>query len=201
MRHDPGRRRSGGRAERSVAEPGRAARVSGSLLSFCQLSPLASADPERRSPPGRYCPSRAPTALPPAAARAGCGAPGLAFPAPTARRPCLPGFSSRFAGSHGAKAGRPRALRSHLSPARVPARDRADSQQLARLAARREHCSASERAGDPGADRGRVSGAGVRVPPERLPSASCSSRSVCSHRAGGCLSVCLSVFCLPGARL
>jgi hypothetical protein len=77
----------------SAASRSRAARVRSPRL----LSALsARLSRPRATLPARYCPSRAPTALPPAAARAGCGAPGQAFPAPTARRPCLPGFSRRF---------------------------------------------------------------------------------------------------------
>lgn len=180
-----------GRAQRRGAGP-RARVRSPRLLSALS----ARLSRPRAALPARYCPPRVPTALPPAAARAGCGAPGQAFPAPTAGRPYQPSFSLRFPGSRGAQASRPRTLPQPPQPCPGPSPGvRADSQQLARLAARRVHCSGSGREGasergDP--EPGWVSGAGVRVPLGRLPSPSRSVRSVCSQRAGVCVSVCVT---------
>lgn len=157
-------RRSGGRSGRAQRR-GAGPRVSG-LLGFCQLSLLASADPERRSP--RAIVPRAPRPRS-RRRRPEQAAEPRARPSPPPRPggPACPASRAAFPGSGGAQASRPRALRSHLSPARGPSpEDRADSQQLARLAARREHCSARERAiwSGPGPGVGRRCACPTRAP-------------------------------------
>lgn len=190
-----------GRAQRRGAGP----RVSG-LLSFCQLSQLASADPEPRSPHAivpRAPRPRSRRRRPEQAAEP----PGQAFPAPTAGRPYQPSFSRRLPGSRGAQASRPRALPQPPQPCPGPSPRTAQTRGNLR-GWQRGACivlEASERTQRSGADRSRVSGVGVRVPLGCLPSPSCWVRSVCSQR-GVCVSplpecVCVCVLCRPGARL
>lgn len=132
-----------GRAQRRGAGPRARVRAPRLLSAFS-----ARLSRPRAALPARYCPPRVPTALPPPAARAGCGAPGQAFPAPTAGRPYQPSFSaplSREPRSPGQPPSHTLAATSAL-PGSEPW-VRADSQQLARLAARRVHCSGSGREG------------------------------------------------------
>lgn len=179
-----------GRAQRRGAGP-RARVRSPRLLSALS----ARLSRPRAALPARYCPPRVPTALPPAAARAGCGAPGQAFPAPTAGRPYQPSFSLRFPGSRGAQASRPRTLPQPPQPCPGPSPGvRADSQQLARLAARRVHCSGSGREG--GSERARRSGAGLGVGrrcacPTRAPSLPIALGSECLQPARRSVCVCV----------
>lgn len=181
-----------GRAQRRGAGP----RVSG-LLSFCQLPQLASADPESRSP--RAIVPRAP------GPRSRRRRPELATEPRTRPSPPPwpggPGSPAPRAPFPGAEEPRPAALAHSAATSAIPGsepRDRADSQQLARLAARRVHCSGSERARRSGADPG--PGVGRRCArPTRVPSLPIAHRSECLQPEVLCASV--SVFCRPRARL
>lgn len=183
MRHDPGRR---SRAELSVAEPGRACLVSSaSVSSLSSPQPTPSRAPRALLSPAR--PDRAPAGGGPSWLRS--PGPGLPRPhgpaalaaqllAPLSREPRSPGRPPSLT---------PRPPQPYPGPSPGTAQTRSNLRGWQRGA-----CivlEASER-GDPERIRARVSGVGVRVPPECLSSPSRTGRSVCSQRF--CVRLCLS---------